>query len=248
MAADGEWETMLLLCLGCLVLAIDLYIKRREGSLSTWHVKWTHWSYTLTLGYLALVTLPAAAFGGNGIMWLTEQLRSAAWGCTLSVNVGYWFGLVPMRIKKSKKKNNTEDAYTFMGVLSWPVGIAKHGGSLLWLIAEFCDGQTYPKAWDLSVGFLLAALGLLYLANARRHWKLSGKWPYGKAFGKPPVQLGFLCILAVLYPAVTPLLPMLCRLSAGVSKLRLLAGLMTAAHFGFYRNKVIKAMLQGKKA
>ena len=118
-----------------------------------WFVAWTHWSFTCTLLYFAaaLCHFDSAA----------PTMRVVALGCTLSVDILYWFVLFPLRLRK--------------GTMTWhrltASSVAKHGGSLLWLAGDahvsYCSARLPLVASPLQI-FMHAAVTDLINALAQR--------------------------------------------------------------------------------
>jgi hypothetical protein len=160
-----------------------------------WTRAWTHWSYLMTMLYFGLGSLESWGIWQHrdtaGILYV---IRMVAFGCTMSVNVGYWFMLLPLRVRKGEIRSFRD--------LS-PPSIAKHGGSLLWLLGDVyvttCGtAATNAPLFDLSmirnfwgVSLLLFAPTTYVVFSIIRH-RHTGDWVYGTFFSWNVVRFVFI--------------------------------------------------------
>jgi len=168
-----------------LVLLYDVLYRYGPAS---WHVAWTHWTFTITLTHFIL----SAASLGNG------QLRVLAICCTLCVDAGYWLALYPMRVYKGTHKLKFPD----------PGGFAKHGGSLLWLLGELAllpcsdvEGEGPPPLQPLTpteTGVVLLT-SLAYVAWSIYLYRTTERQVYGAFFRHPAVRCVFIAAPPLLY-------------------------------------------------
>ena len=166
-----------------LVLLYDVLYRYGPAS---WHVAWTHWTFTITLTHFIL----SAASLGNG------QLRVLAICCTLCVDAGYWLALYPMRVYKGTHKLKFPD----------PGGFAKHGGSLLWLLGELAllpcsdvEGEGPPPLQPLTpteTGVVLLT-SLAYVAWSIYLYRTTERQVYGAFFRHPAVRCVFIAVSVI---------------------------------------------------
>jgi len=184
----------LTLCLSLMVAVIDM---RYFYGLSHWHKAWKHWSFILTTLYLFF----AGQFflHASAESTVVEILRVTALGCTMSVNAGYWLVLFPMRVRNCN-----------LSLAKLPaVSVAKHGGSLLWLIGEAfittCSdnsGLAIQLHWpSMTCSHMLVLLSVsgAYILFSIYHHKTTGEWVYGNFFQLWWVRLSFMTTPVVLY-------------------------------------------------
>lgn len=178
-------------CLGLVVAVVDIawFFKH------PWHIAFTHWAFSLVLLYFALLRwAPGSA--------ALPELAVLAWGGTLGVNAGYWLLLFPRRLR------NGEDMLSKLT----PPSVAKHGGSVLWLLGHaVASGQTLPSVTGARLALLLLLPSCYVVFSIVRHSR-TGSWIYGDFFARPRVRLGFCLAPALGYCAALVVVPAIINL------------------------------------
>jgi len=171
----------LALCLGTVLFVIDVaWFYKKRG----WYVAWTHWNYAVMIVYF---------IGVRTGKWPTAQpeIQTLAWGGTLSVNAGYWLLLFPRR-----RRRGTASFATLT-----PPSIAKHGGTVLWLLGyTIASGEELPRITGMRLAGLTAWPCAYVLFSIARH-RRTGKWVYGKFFAFNQVRLVFCLAPSLCYVA-----------------------------------------------
>ena len=170
-----------------------------------WHVPWTHWTLCTTALYLgALTVCDGVSCDEVSCDGLLTALRVASWGCTLSVNAGYWLVLFPMGLRSGK--------YSFAGLSA--ASVAKHGGSLLWLFGDALLHGDHAAAFPSLAQSPPAAAAVLlppalYVLFSAWYHAAHGEYPYGAFFGRTPTRVAFCLAPALLYSCWSSLAPAL---------------------------------------